>query len=266
MAELERNREDQRLIVGTSADTEPVPLRPFLAEPHPPIEWILGGLVAPGTIGMLIADGSVGKSHLCVQLCLELAAGHHPLGFRVERPTETLIVMAEGARAPFQNRVRLAAQSLGLSTDLQWFVQPKNFREFAIGGAALRALVESSGAKLVVLDTLGYFGLNDENDVNVWKERVMIPLREWAREFGATFLLVHHTRKGYKAHDGHPHRGTTGMYDDVDFYLLLDTVDGEGNGDKRDLWVRKNKYGRSGHRIPLRYESDRAIFVEELRA
>lgn len=264
LARLEELRTERERITGIVSGPEPVSAARFLAEPHPPIPWLLGGLIAESSVGLMTADGGIGKTTLLVQACLSMAAGHHVFGYRVEKPTPVLMVLAEGSRAAFQARFRTTLGNLGFTVDrLPWFIQPADLTEYQIGSSGLDRMIEKSGARFVVLDTIGYFHGGDENDANDWKQHVMKPLRKTIAKHGCSFCLVHHHVKGGADRQGwRKGRGSSAMFDDADFWLRLEPVDGPGNEAKRDLHVDKNKYGLMNYSTPLTFNAAGAIFEQ----
>ena len=144
----------------------------------------------------------------------------------------------------------------------RWFIQPRDLTDYQIGSASLERLIVKSGAKLAILDTLGYFWVGDRNKDEHWKERVMVPFRALIARTGVSVLLVHHLSKG----DDWKGRGTSAMFDDVDLFLHLEDPSGgvfEGSDMPCTLWVRKNKNGIDHFSFPLVYRKKLAIFEKE---
>ena len=270
-AELTKVEADRERLLAMLADARgeapasemPVSSAAFLAEKHPEIPWLFGGLIAEDTVTMVTADGGIGKTTMLVQMCIALAAGVNTMGFNVYGPKSVLMVEAEGSRAAFQARFRQARISLRLSHEAgePWFIQPETCRDYMIGSVGLERMIEASGARLCVLDTLGYFFQGSENKADEWKDGVMRPLRILAAKYHTAFVLVHHHNKDTEKTGWQKGRGTTAMYGDVDHWLRLEQVEGEGNEPFRDLWVDKSKYGLMGHKIPLEFDSLAAHFT-----
>ena len=258
--------EEQLLeLRGDGGEPPAIPIPEFLlAEAATEHEWLVGGLIGRGAIGMIVADPHVGKSTLAIQLCLALASGHNTLGWRVAKPRRVLYCFAEGARALVAERIRASAKSSGIESAVPpiGFVQAPCFTDFNVGSAGFRRLIEHTKPEFAVLDALGYFGGGfDENSAVEWKVRMMVPLRALTQEFGTSWLIIHHQvkenpdRKGWQKG-----RGTSAMFADVDFYLRLEGVDGDGNESKRLLLIDKNKHGASGSKIKLEFDKPGAFF------
>lgn len=227
-----------------SIDAPIVQLSEFLGETLTDFEWLIGGAIASGSIGMLVADPTIGKTTLLVQIALCLAAGRAPFyNAHVARGVPVLYLAAEGSRAAFQNRVRTAASALGVPNTVNWYIQDRSVTSFDVDSRDFAAMVRRAGARLVICDTIGYFWSGDENSAVEWKAHVMKPLRRLAAD-GITFILVHHQVKASPDRAGwQKGRGTSAMFADLDFYLRMEPVEGDVSGTRRTLHQDKNKYG-----------------------
>lgn len=246
----------------------PVSATEFLLEDQEPLKWILKGLLAEESVALLVADGGKGKTTLLTQLCLCVADGRTIFEYDVVRQNPVLYVLAEGSRPAFRERVILAKRSIDVSfANLPWFIQPGDCSDYKIGSAGLEAMIEQSKAKLVVLDTLGYFHDGDENKANDWKTHVMVPLRALISKYHCSFVLVHHQTKASPDREGwQKGRGTTAMFSDCDLWMRLEGIEGQGNEWRRELFIDKNKYGSAGYSKKLAFNADGAFFRLEPRA
>lgn len=244
---------------------EPVILADFLSENLGEQRWLIEGLMPVGSVTNLVAFGGVGKTTMITNVALCLAAGRNveAINARVTSPISVLYVSAEGSRVLFRERLETARQNLKIAkSPTQWFIQPKELTDYLIGSAGLERMIVKSSARLVILDTLGYFWKGDRNSDGEWKERVMAPLRALTARTDAAFLLVHHLTKG----DDWKGRGTGAMFDDCDLHLHLEDPSGgtfEGPDMPVRLWVRKNKNGVDHFYFPLVYRKHLAIFEKE---
>lgn len=257
----------------------PIPAAEFIREPGN-FEWLVGGLIAEGSISMVAAEPRMGKTTLLVQLALCLADGREWLGHMVPRPVRTLYVLAEGSRHAFRGRFRTTCESLGIDADtVGWHIQPASQTEFNLRSREIERLLSSaasSGIGLVILDTLGYFHGGDENDNSQWKARVMAPLRAFVARFGMSFILVHHYGKAVPGRARWERgRGASAMFGDVDHWLGLERVDLEPKEEdapehiknlllqRRELFIEKNKYGRDDYSTRLEFQKQRGTFELE---
>lgn len=260
----------------------PVPAYDFVREDGS-LEWLVGGLIADGSVTMMAAEPRQGKTTLLVQLALCLSAGREWLGFHVPRPVKTLYVLAEGSRNAFRGRFQTACQSLSLDPDsIGWHTQPSHQTEFELRSREVERLfaaAAASGIRLAVLDTLGYFHGGDENDNSEWKRRVMAPLRAFSNRLGLSFVLVHHYGKSVPGRARWERgRGASAMFGDVDHWLGLEKVELSREEEdqpqhildrlaqRRELFVEKNKYGRDDYSLRLEFLKTRGTFAIDTEA
>lgn len=257
----------------------PVPAADFVREPGD-FQWLVGGLIAEGSVSMVAAEPRMGKTTLLVQLALCMAAGRDWLGHRVPRRVKSLYVLAEGSRHAFRGRFRTTCESLRIDVDsVGWHIQPASQTDFTLRSREVERLFSSaasSGIGLVILDTLGYFHGGDENDNSQWKSRVMAPLRGFIARYGISVILVHHYGKAVQGRARWERgRGASAMFGDVDHWLGLEKVDLEAHEEdapehikelllqRRELFIEKNKYGRDDFSIRLEFQKQRGTFELE---
>lgn len=260
LRKLELCRADLSEIRGDSAEDGPVAANDWVGEDLGSFNWLVRGLIPREGVVIMCADAGIGKTTLICQMTVCLSRGINFLNFAVDSAVPTLTVAAEGSRLAFRNRFMATCRALRVSTEgLAWYVQPDKMTDYMIGSAKLDRMIARSGAKLVVLDTIGYFHKGDENDANDWKRHVMRPLRGLISKYGCSFVLVHHHSKGADRHGWQKGRGTTAMFADCDVWMRLEKAE-HGTDDARELYIDKNKYGRMGFMEPLRFVSTEAIF------
>jgi RecA-family ATPase len=249
-------------IVGEGTSNAPVSGKEWVKEEIPPHLWLVGNLIAAGTTTMLVAESGLGKTTMLTQLTISLSTGKQFCGMHCHGPTRTLTVAAEGARFAYRSRFIETCKSLNVAASEvnDWYIHPPNLSDYQLGSAGLRDMIRSCKPGVVILDTLGYFHHGDENDATEWKRYVMQPIRKLTEEFGCAFVLVHHTGKDMEKGG----RGTSAQVADVDHYFILEHPNGTSEL-YRELYVRKNKYGRGGQRIPMRFDADRAVFSANMK-
>lgn len=240
-------------------------LRSFASEQLLDWEWLFGGVIPTGSTGILAGDPKCGKSTLITQMALCLAAGRDPFyDCRVSRPGKVLYIAAEGARAAYQNRVKTAAESLGIrlvgpEAD-RWWIQKKHVNDYMLGSRGLRRMIYEMKPDLVVLDTIGYFHKGNENDATDIKRHIMHPARALTAEFGCSILFVHHQTKESAERRGPQRvRGSIALVGDCDYLLQLDSVPGDDTYTKKTLQLSLTKYAAT-RRWDLKYDAVRARF------
>jgi RecA-family ATPase len=267
IAEYEQAIAKSRAILAeldgtTSEDIRPVLIADALAEGAPQIEWLINGLLAVKGIGILTAEGGVGKSTLAAQLCAGLSAGHGFFGFDSGTAIPTLYFQAEGSKEAFAQRIGCALHSLGISPEgLNLYLPPKTWSPSLNGSTS--QTISCVGAKLVVMDTVGLFQPFDENSATEFKALILGPLRRLAEETGAGFLLIHHEGKPSEMRKGrHKIRGTGAFVDDTDLTMRLEAPDGDKVPYRR-LIFEKIRHGQPQEPIDLAYSFETATFSRQ---
>lgn len=235
----------------------------FLAE-KTNLEWLIGGQIPRGGFGFITADPRIGKTTLLAQIGVSLASGRGIFGWHVARRYKVLYLAAEGSRAAFRERVRTVTRQIGLDPyEMTWMIQSEGPINFQIGTQKFNAMVESSGADLVICDTLKYFWTGDENSAVDFNKMVSRPLKDLTEKTGASFWLVHHHRKSQEIDGWQKGRGTAAMLGDCDWWWRLEPMKDAPQG--RTLYCDKNKYGAEFEPVELAFDAANAIFREVLK-
>lgn len=210
---------------------------------------VVDGMIAKGTIGMLVAPDGVGKTFAAVALSCSIATGSDFLGHVVREPGPVLYLAAEGLES-IRPRVASWAQHYGKPlSDLDGI----HLSTVEAGGLALRnpadtqAIIDDidrlgiSPAMLVV-DTLAMAGgLEDENSA-AQMGGLMANLRRIAEATGAFVMLVHHAGKG----EGAKYRGSSALRAACSTAFTL-----TGAGDTMSLRLDKYRHGQGGLMVPV---------------
>lgn len=217
-----------KLLGPEMVDMAPVHWIDFQAEQDESV-YYCGDILMEETVNILVADGGVGKTTLVTQLCLALASGMPFLSFPCTAPINVLLLEAEGARSLYRKRSGKAAATLGIKdyyVNPRWTIQSKWMSDFNAGGMVVEDQIRRSGAKVVVMDTLGYFlGEGDENSSKDWKQKIMFPLRRLRAMYGCAFILLHHEGKpGEMKFGHHKGRGSSAMFGDVDTWIGMESL------------------------------------------
>lgn len=154
-------------------------------------DWLIPGFVPSDSVVVLYADGGVGKTRLAFTLAKHAVTGGT---FAYEgtdfEPMNTLLI--ETDQGPRNTSKLLEMQDFlqdpvcdRLSICDEW-----TFGEFG----RLRKMLTELSPKLVILDSLTSLSVNSlysENDTEY--ARPLVRLRHLAKEFGCTFLVIHHS-------------------------------------------------------------------------
>lgn len=189
-------------------------VRRMLAEPPPPVEWLVEGLIPAGMPGILAGRANAGKSMLALEIGMCLAAGLSVLGRAVTPGAAQGVVFVglEDDEPEFRRRMHRGLALLEEAREwsfacreaLEAHLVPV-FPNFESGAsfslkAQLKNIAEKAaaipgGCGLIILDTLSRMAEGDENSA-----KDMRPFNEAASGLvqitGASVLSIHHVGKG----------------------------------------------------------------------
>ncbi|CAJ0794391.1 MAG: helicase RepA family protein [Ralstonia sp.] len=225
-------------------------IRHLLMTPPPTLEHILPGLLA-GTVGALIAPGSLGKTMLLMQIGCAMASGQPILGGALDgcslSPAKVVLFLAEEPKAVIHQRLHGVSEQLQQSMvstsrdSLHTFlarlhenlgIYPLNGRGslvcFGVGNEEYRQLVElCKGARLVIVDPLRRFHDGDENDTAMMTA-VVNRFERLAHDTGAAVLIAHHANRMSMTTGGgeyaYASRGCTALTDAIRWQANLSPV------------------------------------------
>lgn len=267
LAECERDIEEASGTASDEFKALTVAEKLLALPPETDDSALVKGLIPPATLGVIYARGGVGKSTLIAQLASCLAAGKDFLSYRVPKQRRVLFLEAEGAPVPFLRRVQTMRRCLGLTSFPSMLVHPPGFTDFVFDSPALARLIGHAKPDLVVCDTLGHFWPHDENDAGLWKLKALLPMKRIVAATGTGFLIIHHATKSdhiasRNTNDGDDAlwRGTSAIYDDVDYVLKLTGQITSAMTERRFLRVTKNRFGLMGTVDDLTLDKGSAVF------
>ncbi len=176
-------------------------MKDLLACPPPPVDWVIDGVAARGTVSVLYGEPGVGKSYLALAFAGALAHGTDLGGFQCKR-TGALLVDAENSEDELVRRM----QSLGSFNGQVgiWFdvLEIEKGTSIADPGniAYLQNEIRRTSAQLVILDSFSsLWPYGDEND-RVQVTELFKLLNALARAYDTSILILHHSRRvgGYR--------------------------------------------------------------------
>lgn len=269
----------ERAKQALKEQAEPHPIDAFFApvgdalrDAPPPRKWLLTrpddetnglttcGFLGLGKVGMLVAAGGAGKTHLVVSLALSVASGRRWLDhYQVSAPGPVLLVLGEEDRDEVWRRLYHTAQSMRMS-DAQLERAAQSIVALPLAGVPtlfvdregndtelfrrLRARVMAQHWRLIVIDPLSRFaGVDAEKDANGGTRFIQALESLIAPESGAPAVLVaHHTNKlsrdGARASTSNA-RGTSALTDGARWACELES---RGENGAR-LTLTKSNYG-----------------------
>ena len=166
----------------------------------PPLDYVLPNMVA-GTVGALVSPGGAGKSMLALQLAAQIAGGPDLLEVG-ELPTG-LVVYLPAEDPPTAIHHRLHALGAHLTAEQRQAVAEGLLIEPLIGKCPnIMALGwfdflkrAAEGRRLVVLDTLRRFHIEEENASGPMAQ-VIGRMEAIAADTGCSIVFLHHANKG----------------------------------------------------------------------
>lgn len=214
------------------------------------ITEVVDGMVAKGTLGLLVSPDGVGKTFTAVALSCSVATGTPFLGHAIRKPGPVLYLASEGLESI---KPRVAAWARHYEKDLA-DLDGVHLSTVEAGSLALlnpadtQAIIDDIdrlGVKpaMVVIDTLAMGGgLEDENS-NGQMGLLMANLRRLAEATGAFILMVHHASKDNPRNP----RGASALRAACSTVLILSGAD-----DSMALKLDKYRHGPDGLVIAVR--------------
>jgi len=210
-----------------------------LFAPQPPLEWIVNGLLLPGSVAVFAGAPGSKKTWCLLNLAVCVASGKDWLGHPT-RQVSVLIVDEESGKRRLSNRLRKVVCGLGLDDSLPLYASVMAGFDLRSeeGAAALQNVIQLTRAGLVVIDALADVAPGaDENAVKDMLP-VMLNLRHIAEELDVAICLIHHTNKA-----NGQYRGSSAIAGAVD---LLVTVKSEAGEALVQFEIDKTRDGEPG--------------------
>ena len=213
-----------------------------------PVDWLVEGVVARGTLTMLAGREKEGKSLLSLGFGGCAAGGGGEVAGLACQSSRVLVVDAENGDREIHRRVR----SLGLDAIAAGRLEVFEARGFDLARDLddLDDLLTDLYPDLLVLDSWRSLWSGEENDSGE-VSAVLDPLRGLIRERNVGAVLIHHMRKGGG------YRGSTAVGASVENILELARHDDDPDRRRRRLHNRACRYEQEAEDRWLRVEADR---------
>lgn len=210
--------------------------------PRPPIKYYVDGIFAESSLNIVYGSPGSKKSMVLADCCICVASG---LPWLEPIPNvETKVQPLETTQAPilwvdFDNGLRRTderfdamakVRRLAEDTPIHYTSMPSPWLDASSHAqiTELAKLVESLGAKMVVIDNLGLItGSTEENSAEM--STVMGNLRVLAESTKSAVIVIHHQRKSSGASGGRKGdtlRGHSSIEASLDLALLIECPDG----------------------------------------
>jgi len=247
------------------------------AEREPtPKSFRMAGFVPEQEVTIFPGPGGVGKSTFALQLCACSAAGAPMLGIDVQQGP-ALYVTAEDDDRENHWRLKKIATAIGttlqdlagklhivslrgkLNNELATFDGEGRLRP-APAYNLLRATIEATRSKLIVLDNVGHLYVGNEIDRGQVTGFINL-LYQLCRELGVTVVLIAHPNKA-----GDSYSGSTAWLNAVRSQIILARPEDSFDPDQRVLTLGKANYARPDQQLTFRWHDFAFVRDEDLPA
>ena len=206
----------------------------FALQPQPPIDYIIDNLITNSSVNVFFGEPGSKKTYSMLSLAVCVAGGKSWLDFKTKQ-APVLIIDDESGERRFSRRLSEAILGeLCDTTSPIYYVSLAGFKlDSDNDPTILQALIESTGAKLVIFDALADLMDGDENDKKD-VQPVFNHLRKIAENTDSAILVIHHSNKqgGY--------RGSSAIKGSVD---LMVQVTSENGSNLINFQTEKNRDG-----------------------
>jgi len=196
--------------------------------------WLVNGMIHRVGLGAIVSEPFVGKTLFMTYLACCVATGRDPWdGMTTQEPAPVLYLYGESDLEGFLWTFRKAYDAMGLTTPAI-FTKPRGYRnsQLRVGSPGLESAIKSTGAGLVIFDTMAKFNRAKENDNNEIEEKFLEPATELAEACGCFLLFVHHEQKGAEMSKAiYRMRGASSIPAAMDVVLRLQLADPDAEGD-----------------------------------
>jgi len=170
-----------------------------ITEQPPELDYVLPSLLA-GTVGAFIAPGGTGKSMFALELAVYIAGGPDLLGVGPLEQGQVVYMSAEDPEEIITHRLHAICQhspeeqAMAVNQNLE--IETCNgFSPDLLDEKCIELLVKKTeGKRLLILDTLRRFNLEDENSSSAMAQ-VLSRLEHIATRTNAAVIFIHHTSK-----------------------------------------------------------------------
>lgn len=188
-----------------------------------PTSQMMHAILPDCGIGLLVGKPKTFKSMFALDLCLSIAKGRKFLERFATTKHPTLYITHEVKENCVGSRLR----KMGLECDdtLNVCTDPA-IRKLE----NLNTLIQTTAARLVVIDTLQKFCTTIEINSYDSVVRHLVPLRELAHKTNSFLLFVHHTNKSERGDLPKSQQiiGSTALHGECDAIIYLERVEEEG--------------------------------------
>lgn len=196
-----------------------------LAQDEPELCWLIDGLWAKSTVGIVGGEPKCCKSFLALDIAVALTSGRPCLGkYSVPGTGRVLLYAAEDAPGVVRRRLEGISEATGCALedlDIQIITSPSLRLDLEADQGRLERTIEHYRPQLLILDPFVRLHRVDEN-ISSEVVPILSYLRGLQRSLGCAVVLVHHAKKGGgKIRAGQALRGSSELHAWTDTILYL---------------------------------------------
>ncbi len=206
----------------------------YALQPQPPIDYIVDDLITNSSVNVIYGEPGSKKTYTALSLAVCVANGKNWLDFKT-RKNPVLIIDEESGEKRLSRRLGEAIRGEFCdSTSPIFYISLAGFKlDDPNDPILIHALIEKTGARLVIIDALADIMDGDENDKKD-VQPVFNALRKIAENTDSAILIIHHSNKagGY--------RGSSAIKGSID---LMVQVTSENGSNLVNFNTEKNRDG-----------------------
>ena len=215
---------------------------------HPPMEWLIKGIVPRAALGVLYGASGSGKTFVALDFAFSIAMGRDWRGHRTTQ-AKVIIIAAEGGSGLGKRAeayARLHNFDLRDVQNLHVITAAPNFLESDDISEVLAEIKAVGGAEFLIIDTLAQVtpGANENTSEDMGRALANINLLH--EQLGCMVEVVHHAGKDLSKGS----RGWSGLKGAAD---VQHEVSRHENGE-REILIEKMKDGEDGVRFGFKLE------------
>lgn len=166
------------------------------------LDWLVENLIPQGTINFISAESGIGKSRLSLQLQMAMAMQTKFLEWEMHREVKTMYLSLEMDRymlKHFSESLTGNKEQDEAVAERMLLVPVGNPISLTSeeGTRYIENLLKTHNPDILFIDALGSLSFAELSEVE--GKAIMTVLKKLIKEYGTTFFLIHHNRKGDKA-------------------------------------------------------------------
>ncbi len=203
----------------------------------PEDRWLVNGLISSAGFSVIGSPPYTGKSYIATQIAGSVASGRTLFGhFKATTAVPVLYVYYESSRSEFLFTLKRSLESRGISGH-NIFVNAGNVptERMKMGTSGLEAAIRTTGARLVIMDTLAYASQGDESNEQL-QQKLVVPTVDLAKKLNCHIMYLHHSQKNQENVDEiYSFRGGSVLPAAADTLMRVDRI----KGDSKDSRIRR---------------------------